>query len=41
MELRKAEAAFLVEIAGRMQSMILNQKYITESERKRLFDGNL
>jgi len=41
MELKKVEAAFLVEIAGRMQSMILNQKCITDSERKRLHDGKL
>jgi hypothetical protein len=41
MELKKVEAAFLVEIAGHMQYLILNQKCSTESERKRLHDGKL
>jgi hypothetical protein len=41
MEVRKVEAAFLVEITGRMQSMILNQKCIIESERESLRDGKL
>jgi hypothetical protein len=35
MELRKVEAAFLVVIAGRQQSMIFNQECISDSVRKR------
>jgi hypothetical protein len=41
MELRKVEAALLVENTGRMLAMILNQQCITESERKREHDGKL